>query len=343
VIRLGAEPSPADPAVLGIPRAVDPPRALPHIARVLDADTDASDYEAEIDVELLVVDATSYRTIRDRCNADPERMAEMIGSIVAERGKLQNPWTGSGGVLMGRVRRVGSSYRMRDLLEGELVVPLASLIAIPLALDAVGPIDPGSPLVPARGRAIVTGAMLCGRVPGDLPQAAALRVLDVYPVASHVRAMAAPGSHVLILGAGHAGLLAVAAAGEADTVITVVDVCSEALERAREIEARVHPIRADATDPLAVAGELAGPADLTLLCTTVGGCEGTAILATAPHGTVLFFSTATEFAAAALGADAIGSQVRLLIPNGLTEDRGEYAFELVRRNPALLAAFGGRA
>jgi L-erythro-3,5-diaminohexanoate dehydrogenase len=81
------------------------------------------------------------------------------------------------------------------------------------------------------------------------------------------------------------------------------------------------------------------PADLTLLCTSVPGGEGTAILATASRGSVLFFSTATTFAAAGLGADAVGSQARLIIPNGLTDDRGDYAFELLRRNPALLDAF----
>jgi L-erythro-3,5-diaminohexanoate dehydrogenase len=102
-------------------------------------------------------------------------------------------------------------------------------------------------------------------------------------------------------------------------------------------------IEADVTDTVAVATALGErelpPVDLTLLCTTVRGSEGTAILATADHGTVLFFSTATSFAAAALGADAIGSHARLVIPNGLTEDRGEYTFELLRRSPALRELF----
>jgi L-erythro-3,5-diaminohexanoate dehydrogenase len=94
-----------------------------------------------------------------------------------------------------------------------------------------------------------------------------------------------------------------------------------------------------------VAGELSRrglrAADLTLVCTSVAGAEGAALLATDPRGTVLFFSTATEFSAAALGADAVGSQARLVIPNGLTDDRGEYAFELMRSNAPLRTAFGG--
>jgi L-erythro-3,5-diaminohexanoate dehydrogenase len=58
---------------------------------------------------------------------------------------------------------------------------------------------------------------------------------------------------------------------------------------------------------------------------------------------VLFFSTATSFPAAALGADSVSSKTRLVIPNGYTDDRGEYTLDLLRRSRTLLAAFEGRA
>jgi L-erythro-3,5-diaminohexanoate dehydrogenase len=334
------------PEALGTLRSLEPRGVLPHAARVLDALTPASEFEAAIDVELLAVDATSYRAIRERCTSDAERMAEQLASIVAERGKLENPWTGSGGVLMGRVAYVGSRYDVSPVHEGDLVVPLASLIAIPLALDSVGPLRPDSAHVPVRGRAIVTGRMPMAIVPDDLDRAVAVTALDVYPAASHTQALARTGDHVLVLGAGRAGLLAIAAAREAVTDagrVTTVDLEAAALARARRVDPDVSAVRADVTDPLAVASALAGaglaPADLTLLCTTVAGAEGTALLATAERGTVLFFSTATSFAAAALGGDAIGSLAQRIVPNGLTEDAGAYAFELLRGKPALREAF----
>ncbi len=338
--------SPADGARLGVHRSLAPIGALPHIARVLDATSPANEHEAEVAAETLAIDATSFAEIRRRADGDPARMARTIADIVADHGKLQNPWTGSGGVVMGRVTAVGAQHHGDDLAIGELVVPLASLIAVPLALDEVGPIDPDSPHVPVRGRAIITGSMLCGRVPADLSRDVALTAFDVYPVASHVRELAPPGCHVLVLGAGHAGLLAMVAARAAvgrGGAVSTVDVSADALRRARAVEPGVTAVAADVTDPLGVTAALAehdaGPADLTLLCTSVTGAEGTAILATARRGTVIFFSTATRFAAAALGADAIGSQARLLIPTGLTDDRGEYALALLRQVPALRAAF----
>jgi L-erythro-3,5-diaminohexanoate dehydrogenase len=337
-------------AELGILRALDPPGALPHIARTLDAQTAATDWEAEIDVEVLSVDATSYDTIRSRCGADPRLMEAMIAEIVSEHGKLQNPWTGSGGVLMGRVLKVGRNYRPAGLRPGELVMPVASLIAVPLRLDSVGPLTPASSQVPVRGRAIVTGRMLCAPVPSDLPPSVALAAFDVYPAASHVREMAAPNTHLLILGAGHAGLLAVAAAREAVGAggrVTALDRSPSALERALAVDSSASVIEADVTDPVALSAALSErglpPSDLTLLCTTVPGAEGAALVATADTGTILFFSTATTFAAAGLGADALGSRARLVIPNGLTRDQGEYAFELLRRVPELRRAFEAQA
>jgi L-erythro-3,5-diaminohexanoate dehydrogenase len=334
-----------DGARLGVHRALRPRGALTHIAEVLDADTPANEFEAEIDVEMLAVDATSFGEFRRRGEGDPGRMAQAIRDVVRDRGKLQNPWTGSGGVLMGRVRTVGASHPA-DLSPGELVVLLASLIAVPLRLDEIGPVDPATPHVPVRGRAIVTGGMVCGRVPDDLPAQAVLTAFDVFPAATYARDLATSGDHVLVLGSGHAGLLAMLAAlpavGAAGHV-TTIDLCAEALERAARVAPGATAIQADVTDPLAVAAALSQAglpaADLTLLCTSVTGAEGAALVATASRGTIVFFSTATRFSAAALGADAVGSQAQLVIPNGLTDDRGEYALELLRGSPQLVAVY----
>ena len=53
-----------------------------------------------------------------------------------------------------------------------------------------------------------------------------------------------------------------------------------------------------------------GPAGVTVVCVDVPGCEGGAVLATAQGGTVIFFSMATSFTAAALGAEGAGRRCR---------------------------------
>ncbi len=341
-----AAPGSWDPARVGVHRSLEPAGVLPHIAHRVAASPPINAFEAELEAQVLAVDATSFADIRRRAGGDSEAMADLIASIVAEHGKLQNPVTGSGGVVMGRVSAVGQARVLDDLTPGELVVPLASLIAVPLELDAVGPVDPATPHVPVRGRAVITGAMLCGRVPPDLGRAVSLTAFDVYPAATYARDLAVPGGHLLILGAGHAGLLAAAAARPAlgaSGTITAVDLDPEALARMTAVDPAVITIQSDVTRSLDVAARMPSPADLTLVCTSVAGAEGAALVATAPRGTIVFFSTATRFAAAALGADAVGSQARLVIPNGLTDDRGELALDLLRANDPLRSAFSGGA
>lgn len=204
---------------------------------------------------MLHIDATSYRVIREHAGSDPRAIADLIRTIVAERGKMQNPWTGSGGVLVGRVDTVGAHVESKALDRGQPVVPLVSLIALPLRLVDVGPVDPGSAQIPVRGRAIVTARMPWAILPDDLPRDVALTAFDVYPAAWHVRQRARPGDHVVILGAGHAGVLAAVAAGEAvgeTGRVTVIDSSDRSLQRLRSVAPPARAIRADATDPVAV-------------------------------------------------------------------------------------------
>ncbi len=338
-----------DPAVTGAHRSLEPIGALPHVALRLDADTPPNAYETALDVELLNVDATSYAVIREHARADPGLMADEINGIVGERGKMQNPVTGSGGVLVGRVVSAGELSSAVAVPAGTRVVPLVSLIALPLRLYSVGPLDPWSPQVPVTGRAVMTGRMPWVELPDDLPLDVALTACDVYPVAWHVRDQAGPGDHVLVLGAGHAGLLAAVAAtaaAGADGRVSVVDASAAALERLAVVAPAARGVHADATRASAVVAALAAdggwPADVTLVCTSATGCEGSAILATAQDGVVLYFSTATSFHAAALGVDAVRTTVRLQIPNGCTPDRAGYTLELLRAQPALLDAFRHR-
>jgi L-erythro-3,5-diaminohexanoate dehydrogenase len=102
---------------------------------------------------------------------------------------------------------------------------------------------------------------------------------------------------------------------------------------------------ADARDPLALRDAITaagGPADVTVVCVDVPGCEHGAILSTAEGGTVIFFSMATSFSAAALGAEGLAADVTMLIGNGYLPGHAEYALNLVRTNPAVRALFDAR-
>jgi L-erythro-3,5-diaminohexanoate dehydrogenase len=328
---------------LGVDRVIEPVGALPQAAERLDPSRPPGTSELSLDVELLNLDATSHRQIRVACEADPGRMSEMIADIVSRRGKMHNPRTGSGGILVGRAAQIGARFPADGLATGDRVVSLASLSLVPLALEAVGPVDAASPQVRVRGHAVLAAGVPWVRAPDDLPLPMVLAALDVYGAPSHTRALGSPGQRVLVIGAGRAGLLAAAAARDATgsaEAVTVLDVNPDALANLAAAVPGVSAVCADATDAVGTQAAL-GPEsfDLTVVVVDQPGCEMSAALATAPGGIVLFFSMATSFAAAALGAEGVASTARLLIGNGYAADHGTYALGLLRGDPRLRASF----
>ncbi len=81
---------------------------------------------------------------------------------------------------------------------------------------------------------------------------------------------------------------------------------------------------------------------MTVVCVDVPGCEHGAILATADGGTVVFFSMATSFAAAALGAVGLAADVTMLIGNGYLPGHAAFALDLLRAEPAVRRLFEAR-
>ena len=119
----------------GLRRVVSPRGALPQRADVLDPTLPLGDDEVAITVEALNVDAASSRQLEHAAGGDPGRIGEEILRIVRARGKLHNPVTGSGGILVGRVRAVGPGHPAAGSLRpGERIVTLVSLTLTPLRL-----------------------------------------------------------------------------------------------------------------------------------------------------------------------------------------------------------------
>ena len=66
------------------------------------------------------------------------------------------------------------------------------------------------------------------------------------------------------------------------------------------------------------------------------------MLATAQLGTVVFFSMATSFPAAALGAEGLAADVTLLIGNGYAVGHADYALDVLRGEAGVRRLFEHR-
>ena len=65
----------------------------------------------------------------------------------------------------------------------------------------------------------------------------------------------------------------------------------------------------------------------------------TSILCTKNDGIIYFFSMATSFTKAALGAEGVGSDVTMIIGNGYTQGHAEITLQLLRESKKLRDIF----
>ena len=338
-------------ASVGLGRVVDPAGVLPQAAWRLDPRPGIGDDEVRIRVERLNLDAASFRQLAEKHGGDGDAVRAEVLEIIGTRGKMHNPVTGSGGMLIGVVDEAGPASPL-GLKAGDRVATLVSLTLTPLLItDGLAGWDGRSEQVPARGTAILFGRSVVGVLPADLAPELALAVYDVCgaPALTDrvVRGYGRDDVTVAVLGgAGKSGSLALTAArlaGARTAAVVVSDAERESLRRAGVADVIAV---ADARNPVevsrAVTGALGAPATVTVVCVDVPGCEHGAILATADGGTVIFFSMATSFSAAALGAEGLAADVTMLIGNGYVPGHADFAVDLLRRVPAVRALFESR-
>jgi L-erythro-3,5-diaminohexanoate dehydrogenase len=348
---------------VGLHRVLAPAGVLPQAAERLDTRRDLAADEVRVRVERLNLDAASFRQLERKHDGDGDAVRAEVLDIVRTRGKMQNPETGSGGMLVGTVEEVGPGSPL-GLSVGDRVATLVSLTLTPLVIeDELAGWDGRSEQVPADGYAILFGRSIAARLPGDLAPELALSVMDVCGapaltariVRQYVeRGGGAPtgstartGPVVAVVGgAGKSGSLSLAAARDAGASRTI-GVVPHRREADLLDEAGIadEVTIADARDPVALAEAVAkagGPADVTVVCVDVPGCEGGAILATADGGTVIFFSMATSFSAAALGAEGLAADVTMLVGNGYVPGHADYALSVLRANEGVRGLFERR-
>jgi len=325
-------------------RVIEPKGTLPQAARRLDNDFSVV-YEDELllDVERLNIDSASFVQMEGQGD-----VATQIQQIVQARGKQHNPVTGSGGMLLGRVARVGSALggtTLGTLAPGDRVATLVSLTLTPLRIDRIDSVDRSRHQVVVAGQALLFASGIAARMPSDFPESVALAAFDVAGAAPQVTRMTTPGARVMILGCGgKSGLLTSAAARRAGaTRIIGVERDEQAAASARRLGAVDEIVLGDANDAVGVAARAmkagGGEFDLAVSCVNVPDAEMAAILATRDGGVIYYFSMSTSFTKAALGAEGVSRDVTMLIGNGYCPGHADATLELLRADATLREIF----
>ncbi|HPJ82756.1 MAG: zinc-binding dehydrogenase [Bacteroidales bacterium] len=334
----------------GLHRVIEPKGVLPQPANKLDNNMDEIyDNEILIDVRTLNVDSASFTQIEEQAGGDKAKIAQIMLDIVAKQGKHRNPVTGSGGMLLGVVEKIGEALEGKiDLKVGDKIATLVSLSLTPLRIDKIKDIRPDIDQVDIDGKAILFESGIYAKIPDDMPETLALSALDVAGAPAQTAKLVKPGDTVLIIGAGgKSGMLcSYEAKKRAGVTGKVIGLChsERSTRRMQELGFCDHVFSADATQPVAVLekiqeltnGQLC---DITINNVNIPDTEMTSILCTKDTGIVYFFSMATSFTKAALGAEGVGSDVTMIVGNGYTRGHAEITLQLLRESEKLRKIF----
>ena len=333
----------------GTHRVIEPKGVLPQAAWKIDNDM-TKQYSNEIicDVISLNIDSASFTQIKGACENDAERIKKMIMDIVGERGKQQNPVTGSGGMFIGVVSYIGEDLKDRDLKVGDKIASLVSLSLTPLNIESIDKVNMDIDRLDVRAKAVLFESGIYAKLPDDMSNELALAALDVAGAPAQTAKLVKPGDTVLILGAGgKSGILcgyeAVKRAGPTGRVVCQVRRESQIAELI-ELGCAHEIIVADAHRPVeltekAIIANSGKEFDVSICCVNVENCEMAAILPVRDGGVVYFFSMATSFTKAALGAEGVGKDVTMIVGNGYTKGHADITLWELRDNKKIREYF----
>jgi L-erythro-3,5-diaminohexanoate dehydrogenase len=305
----------------GFHRVIEPKGVVPQAAiKVDNTPRQLHPSEKLIQVKLLNLDSTSTRQITE----SGANISDRVREIVDQRGKMHNPVTNSGGVLL-------AEYN------GQAIVPWASLSAIPLYLDSIGEVH--GQQIDVVGTGVLFESYFFTAVPDGMDWRLAATALDIASLPVQIRRalQERPIKRALIIGCGNAGIAAMATIKKYSPHVEIigVDVHEGNFARIKAFGLSKNLGCVDAANAEELVN-FVSDCDLVVNCVNVPNTEASSVLATKDHGLVIFFSMATKFDQASLATDATGKDVVMQVASGIAKGEDDEVFGLMRDFPNLL-------
>ena len=321
---------------------------LPQQADVIDASLPIAEDEVLIDVESLNIDSASFHQISTYCQGDLTNIEEHILNLVQARGKHHNPVTGSGGMLIGVVKQVGPKFpiQSKPIKVGDRIATLVSLSLTPLQINKIKAIYPKTDRVDIDGHAVLFSTGIFAKLPENLSEKIALAVLDVAGAPAQTEHLVKDNDTVVVVGGGgKSGVLCLYQAKQKRGVKTIaIDYSQSSVDRLKSLSFVDHIIQADARGAIDIyqrIRDITGGkmADVVINVANIPDTEMSCILSAKTKGIVYFFSMATSFTRAALGAEGVGADVDLRIGNGYTEGHADLSLNIMTNSKELRELF----
>lgn len=335
----------------GIHRVLEPKNFLPQPAWKLDNAIELYDNEILIDVEMLNINSASFTQMYTECSGDPNKISEKILRIVNKRGKLHNPVTGTGGILVGRVKKIGTAYSKSKYIKvGDSIASLSSLSLTPLKINKIKKIDLSLGQVYIEAKAVLFDSSPIIKIPEGIKgniKKNIIAVLDEAGCTVQTYNLVKQKDTVVILGAtSKIGLLCSFAAKKKlkDTgkLIGVV----KTVESKKQLENTgifYKVICADALKTMDTLNKIylhqGEDADVTINCMNISGTETLSVLLTKDKGILYFAGLSNNINVAALTAEGIGKDLKIYPYKGYIKGHADFAIKLLEEYTQLNNVF----
>ena len=162
----------------GIDRVIEPVGTIPSTAWKIDNSRELSPGEMRVSLDMVKIEDSNFAQIVSVANYVDSKMKHRILDIINIRGKLQNPYTESGGILCGKIEEIHPKTQIEGFSEGDEIVALTSVSGFPMYIEEIYDIDYNYGVIKCKGYAILFEAAKFVRKPENVELKSLLCALD---------------------------------------------------------------------------------------------------------------------------------------------------------------------
>lgn len=125
----------------GLNRVIEPIGTIPPTAWKLDNSRELRTKEMRVAIEVIKLEGDNFNQICSACEYNDAQIKERLLKIVNKRGKLQNPYTESSGILCGVIEEMSPNCDFGGFKVGDEIISLTSIAGLPMYIESVDFVD----------------------------------------------------------------------------------------------------------------------------------------------------------------------------------------------------------
>ena len=333
----------------GLDRVLEPKGLVPATAWKIDNDKNLRSKEARINLERIHLEWDNFQQIVSSCGFDEDKIKAKIIDLVEKRGKLHNPFTATGGVLIGTIDEASEDLVSENGLEpGDRIYCITSLSCLPLYIESIQEIDYNYGQITCQGYAILFEASPVYKLEKGLRPDYTLAAIDEAGslFGAYNIAIEHQNKNIVIIGRNVYTTIMYAAAlreaiGPMYRVVAVMDKYAKESLTQEEIETVMHPLVketyfVDLTEPIkaykSMAGRnpLLGKADQVIIAEDIFGAETLAVMMVKPFGDLYFTAVENHYNEAQIVAESMGKIMTMYAFDQYIKDYPDFTIRIVK-------------